>query len=181
LEAAAGNPVVLGFCVGNEGLQSRYQLQALSAAAGELRQKAGKPVTTTEIVERYADENLLRLGDWVFPNAHPYFHNQLDPDDAVRWTKNVYEDLSRRSGGFVMFKEVGLPTAGDSQGRLSEEAQERYYLKLAETGVRFAYFEAFDQPWKTRPPVEPHWGIFGSDRTPKRLGRRLMISKKLTP
>jgi len=173
-KAAAGNPVVLGFCVGNEGLQSRYQLPALSAAVEELRRKTGKPVTTSEIIEKYSDENLLRLGDWVFPNAHPYFHNQLDPDDAVRWTRNVYDGLRGRSGRVVLFKEVGLPTAGDPGGKLSEEAQERYYLELARTGVRYVYFEAFDQPWKTHLPVEPHWGIFKSDRTPKRLGRRLM-------
>jgi exo-beta-1,3-glucanase (GH17 family) len=171
---AAGNPVVLGFCVGNEGLQSRYQLPALSAVVEELRQKTGKPVTTSEIIEKYSDESLLSLGDWVFPNAHPYFHNQLDPDDAVRWTRNVYDDLKRRSGRVVLFKEVGLPTEGDPRGKLSEEVQERYYLELARTGVRYVYFEAFDQPWKTHLPVEPHWGIFNSDRTPKSLGRRLM-------
>jgi hypothetical protein len=34
-----------------------------------------------------------------------------------------------------MFKEVGLPTAGDAKGRLSEEALERYYLELVKTGV----------------------------------------------
>ena len=170
---ASANPVVLGFCVGNEGLGSRYQLPALSAAIEELRRRTHKPATTTEIIERYADENLLRLGDWVFPNAHPYFHNQLAPADAVRWTKTVYDDLKRRGGRFLMFKEVGLPTAGDAKGELSEESQESYYLGLAKTDVRFAYFEAFDQPWKTHLPVEPHWGIFNADRSPKRLARSL--------
>src|SRR5205823_9481233 len=43
-----------------------------------------------------------------------------------------------------------------------------------QTDVRFVYFEAFDQPWKTHLPVEPHWGIFRSDRTPKVLASRLM-------
>lgn len=171
--AASGNPIVLGFCVGNEGLRSRYQLPALTAVVREIRQKTGKPVTTTEVIERYSNPELLGLGDWVFPNVHPYFHNQLEPDNAVRWTKGAYEQLKKQSTHFVMLKEVGLPTAGDSGGRLSEEAQERYYLELAKTGVQFVYFEAFDQPWKTHLPVEPHWGIFNSDRTPKRLGRRL--------
>jgi exo-beta-1,3-glucanase (GH17 family) len=172
--AASANPVVLGYCVGNEGLQSRYQLPALYAAIDEVRRRTGRPATTTEIVERYADKNLLRLGDWVFPNAHPYFHNQLVPADAVRWTKTVYDDLKRRGGRFLMFKEVGLPTAGDAKGELSEETQESYYLELAKTDVRYAYFEAFDQPWKTHLPVEPHWGIFKADRSPKRLARRLV-------
>lgn len=173
-KAAARNPVVLGFCVGNEGLQKRYQMSALSSAIEDLRKTTGKPVTTTEEIDDYSDENLLRLGDWVFPNAHPYFHNQLDPNAAVRWTQGASDDLKRRSGRLVMFKEVGLPTEGDPQGRLSEANQERYYLELAKTDVRFVYFEAFDQPWKTHLPIEPHWGIFKSDRTPKALGRKLL-------
>ena len=172
-KAAAKNPVTLGFCIGNEGFQKRYQLPALSLAIEDLRQATGKPVATTEEIDDYSDENLLRLGDWVFPNVHPYFHSQLGPDAAVRWTKAAYDDIKRRSGRFVMLKEVGLPTAGDSQGKLSEEAQEKYYLELAKTDVKFVYFEAFDQPWKTHLPIEPHWGIFKSDRTPKRLGWRL--------
>jgi hypothetical protein len=69
---------------------------------------------------------------------------------------------------------VGLPTAGDPAGRLSEANQKKYYFKLAKTDVKFVYFEAFDQPWKTHLPIEPHWGIFHADRTPKLLGLHLM-------
>lgn len=173
-EAAAELSMVLGFCVGNEGLQKRYEMPALSVVIQNLRETTGKPVATTEEIDDYSDEDLLQLGDWVFPNAHPYFHNQLDPDAAVRWTQATYDDFKRRTDRFVMFKEVGLPTAGDSEGRLSEANQERYYQELAKTDVQFVYFEAFDQPWKTHLPIEPYWGIFRSDRTPKLLGWRLM-------
>ncbi len=173
-KASSKNPIVLGFCVGNEGLAKRYQMAELSRAIQQLREATGKPVTTTEEIDDYGEEGLLQLGDWVFPNTHPYFHNKLDPESAVRWTQGAYEDLKRKCGRFVLFKEVGLPTEGDPKQRLSESAQEQYYLKLAETPVRFVYFEAFDQPWKTHLPVEPHWGIFRSDRRPKRLGSRLM-------
>jgi exo-beta-1,3-glucanase (GH17 family) len=171
-KTAASNPIVLGFCVGNEGLQKRYQMSLLSSVIADLRNATGKPVTTTEEIDDYSDENLLRLGDWVFPNVHPYFHNQLESSSAVRWTKGAYDDLKRRAGRLVIFKEVGLPTEGDTQGKLSEVSQEQYYLELAKTGVQFVYFEAFDQPWKTHLPIEPHWGIFKSDRSPKALGRR---------
>ena len=167
--ANAKLPIVLGFCIGNEGLHKRYELPVLSTAIENLRKATGKPVTTTEEIDDYSDKALLQLGDWVFPNAHPYFHNQLDPDLAVRWTRVAYDDIVRRAGRFVMFKEVGLPTAGDTGKRLSEENQQRYYQELAKTNTRFVYFEAFDQPWKTHLPVEPHWGLFRSDRTPKLL------------
>jgi hypothetical protein len=33
--------------------------------------------------------------------------------------------------------------------------------------LRFAYFEAFDQPWKTWHTVEAHWGVLQYDRSPK--------------
>lgn len=178
---AARDPIVIGFCVGNEGLRDRYQFTDLANAINSLRKETGKPVTTTEIVERYSDDNLLKLGDWVFPNAHPYFHGKLEPDAAVRWTRETYDILRNRTARFVMFKEVGLPTAGDTQGRLSEAAQDRYYQGLTQTDVRFVYFEAFDQPWKTHLAVEPHWGVFRSDRTPKLVALSMTLGKRSAP
>ena len=47
-------------------------------------------------------------------------------------------------------------------------------MKLAKSKIKFVYFEAFDLPWKTKAPVEPHWGFFRSDRTPKLIALELM-------
>ena len=124
-------------------------------------------MTTTEEIDDYSEETLLGVGDWVFPNAHPFFHNQVAAAAAIQWTKAAYEDLKRRTDQFVLLKEVGLPTAGDKDGVLSEMSQKDFYQGLAETGVRYVCFEAFDQPWKDHLAIEPHWGIFKSDRTPK--------------
>lgn len=178
-KAVANSPLVIGYCVGNEGLGSRYQLSTLARVIQDIRKATGKPATTAETIERYSNDDLLQLGDWVFPNVHPYFNNQLDPDRAVDWTKGAYEDLKRRARNPIIFKEVGLPTAGGPQ--LSEAAQQRYYLRLAKTDVPFVYFEAFDQPWKTHLPVEPHWGIFRADRTPKQLGQWLFKQEPRPP
>ncbi len=178
--AAASNPMVLGYCVGNEGLpekgqtKGRYTLEQLTAVIPSLRTLTGKPVTTAEQYGDYSDARLLKLGDWVFPTVHPYFYHVREPLAAVKWTKAAYDDLKTRSGRFVLFKEVGLPTAGDEEGKMSEAAQEKYYTELAKTDVKFVYFEGFDQPWKTHLPIEPHWGIFAADRTPKLFARRLL-------
>lgn len=178
--ATASNPIVLGYCVGNEGLpeksqtKGRYTLDQLTAAIQSLRTFTGKPVTTSEQYGDYSDERLLKLGDWVFPTVHPYFYRMREPLKAVNWTKAAYDDLRSRSGRFVLFKEVGLPTAGDEEGKMSEAGQKEYYTKLAKTDVRFVYFEGFDQPWKTHLPIEPHWGLFRSDRTPKRFVESLL-------
>ena len=173
---AAQNNIVLGYCIGNEGFNepSRYDMSKLSASIQKLREATGKPVTTTEEIDDYYHEELLQLGDWIFPNAHPYFHNQLEPESALRWTKRVYDSLKNRTDRFVWLKEVGLPTAGTKDEKLSEEAQKQYFVELANTDVNFVYFEAFDQPWRTSLPIEAHWGIFNSDRTPKLLGWQLM-------
>ena len=173
-KAAAKSMIVLGYCVGNEGLPGRYSMNELSASIQDLRETTGKPVTTAEQIEDYDNPELLRLGDWVFPTVHPYFHRQLDPGNAVRWTANAYARLKGKSDRFVLFKEVGLPTAGDPKENLTETNQDTYYAELAKTPVRFVYFEAFDLPWKNHLPVEPHWGLFRSDRSPKALGQRLI-------
>ena len=172
--AAAKNPIVLGYCVGNEGLKKRYDIKELSIAIDGLRKATGKPVTTTEEIDDYGEKELLSIGDWIYPNAHPYFHSQLEPQAAIDWTVGAFKDLIRRSKRFVMFKEVGLPTAGDSKGKLSDTTQQQYYAGLAQTDVRFVYFEAFDQPWKTHLPIEPHWGLFTSNRIPKLFAKGLL-------
>jgi exo-beta-1,3-glucanase (GH17 family) len=122
-------------------------------------------VTTTEQVEHYADPKVLQLGDWVFPNVHPYFRGLTVPTDAVTWTADRYVLLTRATQRPVLFKEVGLPSAGARD--VSEERQTLYYRALSATNVRFAWFESFDQPWKTWAPIEPFWGIFRQDRTAK--------------
>jgi len=176
---ASGSPIVLGYCVGNEGLMKRYQRSELIKAMQYIREATGKPVTTTEELHDYADKEFRSLvGDWLFPNVHPYFYNILDPENAALWTQGAFEALKKKSDKFILFKEVGLPTAGDAAGKLSEENQKFYYLILKESGVNFAYFEAFDQPWKTHLPVEPHWGIFRSNRTPKALAMQLIRDVK---
>jgi len=152
-QAASDIAIVLGFCIGNEGLHRRYQLPELMDAMQHLRDVTGKPVTTTEELHDYADADFRLVGDWLFPNVHPYFSNVLNPERAVLWTQGAFKHLTKKNDKFVLFKEVGLPTAGDADEKLSEANQKTYYVQLAETDVRFVYFEAFDQPWKTHLPI----------------------------
>ena len=158
-EQATLHPVVVGYCVGNEGLDERYDLETLVAAMDRLRRTTGKPVSTTEQV-----------------HDHPYFSGYRDPQEAVAWTERVFKALDAVSDKPLIFKEVGLPSDGDAD--LSETRQARYYQLLRETNVVYVVFEAFDAPWKhlgqpgpdgtyPLPDPEPHWGIFTSERMPK--------------
>ncbi len=179
---AAHLPIVLGYNIGNEGLsgrRDRYMLTDLCAAITSLRAATGKPVATSEDVDTYYRRpELLKAGDWVFAIAHPYWHWTKDPLAAVQWEMDQYAALGQRTDRFVFFKEVGLPSDG-AKG-LSEVNQDFYYRELARTDVRFAYFEGFDQPSKDYTSVEPHWGLFRADLSPKLAAWRLMGVRKFT-
>ncbi len=167
---AAQYEVVVGYVVGNEGLGRRYDYDTLKATIDELRQSTGKPVTTTEERWDYTDSRLMALGDWLFPNVHPYWHSGgTEPQSAVAWTVQQFRNLADQTDKPVLFKEVGLPTAGDNA--INEQMQAEYYRLLQKTDTQFVFFEAYDQYWKDWAPVEPYWGLFHKDRSPKEVGR----------
>ena len=168
------HPLVLGFTVGNEGLGRRYDWATLHGAIDRLQQTHGKPVSTSEeLPDYFLDRRLRRLGDWLFPNAHPYFAGVKEPGAAAQWTDKQFQNLQGLSTLPVVFKEVGLPSAGDPQ--VSEVNQREYYQRLHQGSAEFVVFASFDLPWKhstgqgATPGLdpEPHWGIFKNDRQPK--------------
>lgn len=169
--------ITKGYVVGNEGLYPkgknppRYGKCELVKQMNLIRENTGLPVTTSEDSAEYAkDPDLLTIGDWIFPNAHPYWAGYNEPGKAADWTRRFYNSQDGRK--VVMLKEVGLPTIGGMYGQASELNQEVYYKDLANPTkghINFVYFEAFDQPWKNQPPTEASWGLFRADRTPKRV------------
>jgi exo-beta-1,3-glucanase (GH17 family) len=179
VKLAARNPLVVGIIVGNEGLMfKRYDLQSLHNAMGAMKRATGKPISTTEIIESYlASTELIEWSDFLAPNAHPFFHGKgmKQPRRAVEWTSVAYRELSQRAAGKpLLFKEVGLPSGGEAG--LSEENQAEYYALLQETDTKFVFFESFDSPWKSG-AVEPHWGLFRANRSPKRVVKEIMGSR----
>jgi exo-beta-1,3-glucanase (GH17 family) len=176
-EQAGLHPIVVGYSTGNEGLDVRYDLETLASALDRLRRTTGKPVSTTEEVHDYYENSpLWNISDWIFPNVHPYFSGYRDAQEAVAWTEKIFETLESVSDKPLIFKEVGLPSGGDTD--LDETGQAQYYRLLRETRITYVVFEAFDAPWKhlgqpepdgtyPLPDPEPHWGIFTSDRVPK--------------
>ena len=98
--------LIKGFVVGNEGLEeNRYSYEQLNEKMESLKKKTHKPVTTSEDSKFYdRNSQLLNLGDWLFPNTHPYWAGHIAPRDAVQWTKTKYEQLSR-SGKRVSLEE----------------------------------------------------------------------------
>ncbi|MBM3249548.1 MAG: hypothetical protein FJZ09_01725 [Candidatus Omnitrophica bacterium] len=166
-----------GYCMGNEGLNVRYDLKELNEAILGLRGTTAKPVTTSEQIFDYTNAEVLNLGDWVFPNIHPFLSEVKIPEKAVRWIESYYMRLKKNveQDRIIFFKEVGFPTAGAVEA--TDKNQTRFFLEMEQTVVPFTYFEAFDQPWKRHLPVESHWGLFDSRRQPKRFMKAYGIKK----
>jgi exo-beta-1,3-glucanase (GH17 family) len=161
--------LIAGVIVGNEGLLSgRYSIGSLCEAMADLRRATSKPVSSTEPVDWVLGERrLAECSTFLSVNAHPYFSNHREAQDAVRWTVVTWDAIRRRYPQLpLLFKEVGLPSAGGSD--LSEESQKAYYQRLSQTKLVFSYFEAFDATARfKRGLVEQSWGLWRADRTPK--------------
>ncbi|MDD5596024.1 MAG: hypothetical protein PHY94_07285 [Candidatus Omnitrophica bacterium] len=158
-----------GYCLGNEGLNSRYDAEGLKRAIAQMKDLTGLPVTTTEQIFDYYNDSVLTIGDWIFPNIHPFLCSIRGAKKCVNWIEKNYEILKKhnKDGRPILFKEVGFPTSGDNSA--SEANQRDFFLESEKAGIPFVYFEAFDQPWKNNLPVEPHWGLFKQNRRPKKF------------
>ncbi len=175
LHALAQQAFVDGYCLGNEGLGNRYTPQELAEKMTKLKEVTGKPVSTTERIERYLDgpdrEWLLNHSDWLFPLALPFWAGQIDPQRAVDWVVARSDYLQAITERTVILKEAGFPSAL-SEGQ-SEETQLEFFQALVTSGLTFFYFEAFDQPWKhhmfQEPEFEAHWGMYRADGNPKKV------------
>ncbi len=170
--------LVVAYCVGNEGLRTRYQLWELDQGVTYISNRTGLPTAISEQVHLYFEEpRLIDLGDWLFPIVHPHFGNAKSLESATRWveenTARLRSTADRRRPGLTFFaKEIGMPDDGDPS--YSEAIQARFLEQMLRSPLRFALFEAFDRKgWEHVSPVEPHWGIFHADRSPKSISVRL--------
>ncbi|HEY0339424.1 MAG TPA: hypothetical protein VGC34_01345, partial [Steroidobacteraceae bacterium] len=112
-------------------------------------------------------------------------------ENAAQFVVNVVSDLAAGYCGPVLVKETGIPTEPVEKG-FTEKRQASFYAELqhrfaaastapaasAAPGERaFAYFSAFDAPWRVNDagpapgqhpaPEEAHWGLFDEKRRPK--------------
>jgi exo-beta-1,3-glucanase (GH17 family) len=197
--AAAGRypQLVLGLSLGNEMLFS-HRTDAASLAALIARVHTQFPVialATTEPFHIYHQPevaSLLGQLDFLLVNAHPvfqpWFHESTD-GTAAQFVVNVLAELAPLACGPILVKETGVPTAPTSAG-FSQARQASFYrelrARLAPNADRaFAYFAAFDAPWRAYDaiavpgaapgihPEEAHWGLYDAERRPKQAAREL--------
>jgi hypothetical protein len=90
-------------------------------------------------------------------------------------------ELAMKFCGPVLIKETGIPTSPVDRGYTAERQMSFYkelQLRLPPTRmVAFAYFSAFDAPWRVADahptpgyhPEEAHFGLYSADRKPKKV------------
>ncbi|MEM1330889.1 MAG: hypothetical protein AAGG07_10035 [Planctomycetota bacterium] len=152
----------------------------------EIRDQITQPVSTADLWDWWSSPTsdvVAAECDFVGLHAYAMWSNQ-PIDGAMQWTRDRIEDVrSFRPDMPIYMCELGWATnkhtEGD-QGRLitgtaDEANQELFYRSWRSYagGVRqpYLWFQAFDEKWKGGPhvnEVEKHWGLFNSDRTPKR-------------
>jgi exo-beta-1,3-glucanase (GH17 family) len=188
LTAARDHPALVhGISLGNELLFGRRRdAAALVARLREVRARApGLPLSTSEPFHVYYDPAaaaLLGEMDFMLANVHPVFQPwfRSAPDrNAAQFVVGVLDRLGSAYCGPVLVKETGVPTAPASAG-FSAERQASFYGELrrqlpASRSRAFAYFAAFDAPWRVADwhpvagahPEEGHWGLYDAERRPK--------------
>ena len=190
LKAARDYPrLVVGLSLGNESIFAhRSSFAQMTAAIAAVRARAPQlALSTTEPFHLYAEPGaapLLGVMDFVLVNVHPvfqpWFRTAADATSA-QFVVNVAADLARRFCGPILVKETGVPTAPASAG-FTPERQAAFYAELrrrmpGSPAGAFAYFSAFDAPWRAHDagpvagavtgPEEAHWGLYDDARRPK--------------
>lgn len=194
LTAARRYPqLVAGVSLGNELLFGRRtDAAALAARLAALHARQPQlPLTTSEPFHMYTESAgapVLGQLDFLLPNVHPVFQPWFRGATAAtsaQFVVNVVDTLAARFCGPVLVKETGVPTAPPG-GSFSEAAQAAFYAELrrrfpAAPERAFAYFAAFDAPWRALDvtpvgpahPEEAFWGLYDAQRRPKSAAQQL--------
>jgi exo-beta-1,3-glucanase (GH17 family) len=196
IDAAHHYPrLVAGVSLGNERLFSRHSdFAGLIAVIANVRARLPHtPLSTSEPFHMYYPESagaLLGELDFLLVNVHPIFQPWFRdaPEDAgAQLVVNVVARLAQSYCGPILVKETGVPSAPASAG-FTAARQASFYRELrqrfpATRDHAFAYFAAFDAPWRSADatpvpdahPEEAHWGLYDDARRAKPAARELAL------
>jgi len=196
IDAARRYPrLVAGVSLGNEQLFSQHSdFASLTAVIASVRSRIPQtPLSTSEPFHIFYPQSaaaLLGELDFLLVNVHPifqpWFRNAPDSTGA-QFVVNVVTQLAQSYCGPILVKETGVPTAPTSAG-FTDAHQTSFYRELrqrfpAASDHAFAYFAAFDAPWRSADatavpgahPEEAHWGLYDAARHAKPAARELPL------
>ncbi len=188
LSAARAFPrLVVGLSLGNEMIFShRADAPRLAAALSAVRAQLPRLALSTSepfhIYEAAPTEPLLAQLDFMLANVHPVFQpwfRTATAATAAQFVLNVADQLAQIYCGPILIKETGVPTAPAAAG-FSATRQADFYQELrarfpSSPARAFAYFVAFDAPWRAQDatgvpgphPEEAYWGLYDAHRKSK--------------
>jgi GPH family glycoside/pentoside/hexuronide:cation symporter len=129
---------------------------------------AGVPTTTSDSYDKLlAHPRVMAECDVIIANIYPFWEG-VGIRNAVGYLDSCYQQVKRAAGGKEVIVETGWPTAGAKNGAAVPSLKNaRTYLSgfmswAKSKGVRYFYFEAYDEPWKAvnEGAVGAHWGIW---------------------
>jgi hypothetical protein len=160
--AISKNHYVDAYSVGHDHLGSLYSGDQVCATMREIRARAHRPVSTTQLPRDYssAEACFVEEGDWLFPDFHITMRSGEDdlpanaPRDAMETLKRVRDiaELSQH-GKPLLLKLVTYPVAGSPNASRDEQA--RFFEIIFESRRQpdtplfaIAVHGSFDAPWK---------------------------------
>jgi exo-beta-1,3-glucanase (GH17 family) len=181
---------IIACCVGNEAITfRRATLEEIQAAGRRLRRVRAIPITTTEIIQSYGDERMIKSFDFTLVNAHALFASVYQPEAGAEWALEQLRALIAAAPKEhpIVVKELGWPSG--PKPVFDPEQQATYWKTVfADPITRRVNVAIFDGlanvPWKQeqiRVPghdpvnVGPHWPVlFGPDRKPSPFAKELL-------
>ncbi len=189
--------IIVAVNVGDEILVdwSYHRLDDIDDVVAKIRQvRAGikQPVTVADDYNFWNKPQAKQVADELdFICLHAYaFWNNKKLDIAMQWTVDTYNDIqSRHPEHTIAYCETGWPTSrvyddgsyeGGLIGKAGESEQEVFFNQydpwVNDNKVISFYFTSFDEKWKggfdgdnPMDKAEKHWGLYYSDRTPKKV------------
>jgi exo-beta-1,3-glucanase (GH17 family) len=163
--------------VGNEVLLTNAltENQLIAAIQAVRRAVPGVSVTTAESWSLLRDHpRVVAECDVVLAHFYPWWDG-VPASDAITQLSQNYQILKALVGSKeVIVGETGWPSAGPQRGGAvcSPQNASVYFLNFVSWArahnVRYFYFEAFDESWKTAEGSQgPHWGIWDGSRVMK--------------
>jgi exo-beta-1,3-glucanase (GH17 family) len=188
--ANAHPEIVVAVCVGNETqvywAAHRSPLEPVIAHVRAVRQGVRQPVTSADDLDYWIlpeSRALARELDFLTLHAHPMWKGQT-LDVALPWLRDRLAAVRElHADRPVVLGETGWATSVATSGEQAElikgrpgEREQAIFHDQVRTWAAAAretvfWFEAFDEEWKggnDPAEVEKHWGLYFSDRTPKR-------------
>jgi exo-beta-1,3-glucanase (GH17 family) len=127
------------------------------------------PVTTADVHGKLiASPAVMDACDVILANYYPYWEGR-DIEKAVAYLHASHQNLAAAADGKeIIVSETGWPSGGDHIGEAVPSPQNAsyYFLNFVSwaraENVKYFYFEAFDEPWKSayERPQGSHWGVF---------------------